>query len=85
MGVDVAADGGDGGDAGEFGEDRGVAYVAGVEDVVDAGEGGKEFWAKKAVGVGDDADEHARGLGHDARGLGEGGCGGPGSRGDRRR
>ena len=52
VGVDVAADGGDRGDAGQGDEDGGVAYVAGVEDVVDTGEGGEELGAEEAVGVG---------------------------------
>jgi len=41
VGIDVAADGGDGGDAAECGQNVGVAHVAGVEDVVDSGEGGE--------------------------------------------
>ena len=56
--VDVAADGGDGGDAGEGGQDFGVSYVAGVEDVVNAGQGGEELRAEEAMGVGEYADEH---------------------------
>jgi len=69
VGVDVAADRGDGGNAGEFGENGGVAYVAGVEDVIDAGEGGKEFGAEEAVGVGEDADEHLVALAETGAGV----------------
>ena len=37
-GVDVSADGSGGCDAAELGEDVGVAYVTGVQDVIDASE-----------------------------------------------
>lgn len=56
--IDVAANRHDGGDAAEFGEDFGVAYIAGVEDVGDTGEGWEKLRAEETVGVGDDADEH---------------------------
>jgi hypothetical protein len=85
VGVDVAADGGDGGDTGEVDEDGGIADVAGVKDVIDTGQGGKDFGAEEAVGVGEYADECGGGFRHIARGRRGGGCGGPGSRGGRRR
>lgn len=56
--VDVAANGGEGGDLAEGVEDGWVAYVAGVEDVVDAAEGHDGFGAEEAVGVGEDAYAH---------------------------
>ena len=51
MGVHVAADGGDGCDGGEGGDDLRIAYVASMEDVSDACEGGKDLWAEEAVSV----------------------------------
>ncbi len=60
--VDVAANRRDGSDPAEFGEDFRVANIACVEDVGDSCKGWEKLWTKQAVGVGDDADEHARGL-----------------------
>jgi hypothetical protein len=56
--VDIAADGGEQGDLTEAVEDARVVDIAGVEDVVDAGEFGDGFGAEEAVGVGDDANVH---------------------------
>jgi hypothetical protein len=56
--VDVAADGGDGSDLGEFIEDGDFSYVATVEDAVNAVEGGSDFGAEEAVGIGDDSEFH---------------------------
>ena len=56
--VDVAADGGDGGDGAQLVEDGRLADVAQVEYVVYAAEGGENFGAEEAVGVGEDADAH---------------------------
>ncbi len=55
LAVVVASDGGDGCDGGELGDDVVFADVAGVEDVVDALEEGRDAWVEVAVGVGDDA------------------------------
>ena len=57
------------------GEDVGVADVAGVEDVVDAGEGGEEFGAEEAVGVGEDADEDGWVVRHVLEAFAEAGAG----------
>lgn len=57
-GVDVATDGGDGRDLLKGAEDGDLADVAGVEDMVDAGEGGERLGTEEAVGVGEDADAH---------------------------
>ena len=62
LAVDVAADGGYGGDGSQLGEDGDFAYVAYVEDVVDAAEGGEDFRTEEAVGVGEDAEFHGFGL-----------------------
>jgi hypothetical protein len=52
VGVDVAADGGDWGDGAEGFENARVTDVAGVENVIDARYGWKDFGAEYAVGVG---------------------------------
>jgi len=56
------------GDLGQVGQDLGVADVAGVDDELDASQGGDGLGAQQAVGVGDNADEMFR---HGSRG-GEG-------------
>ena len=56
--VHVAADGGDGGDLAQILENGGLAHVAEVEDLLDAGEGGDDLWTEEAVGIADDADFH---------------------------
>ena len=55
--VYVAADAGYGGNVAECVEDRWVADVSCVEDVVDTSEGREGFGAEEAVGVGDDAEK----------------------------
>ena len=56
--VDVAVDGGDGGYFSEVVEDRWVADVASMQDVVDTLQGGEDLRAEEVVGVGDDAEAH---------------------------
>ena len=56
--VDVAADGGYWGDFAEVVEDGDFAYVAQVKNARDTGEGGEDFGAEEAVGVGEDGDFH---------------------------
>ena len=58
LGVDVAADGGDGSDFGELIEDGDFSYVANVKNAVDTFEGGSDFGAEEAVGIGDDSEFH---------------------------
>lgn len=58
LSVHVAADRGYRGDFFKCGEDFGVAYVAGVKDLVYSLESGLGFGAEQAVGVGDEAEEH---------------------------
>ena len=43
---------------GKLGRDGGLAHVAEVENAVDAFEGGSDFGAEEAVGIGDDAEDH---------------------------
>jgi hypothetical protein len=62
--IDVAADGGEGRDLAKALQDRGIADVAGVEDVADTGQGGEGFGAEEAVGIGEDADGEGGGPGH---------------------
>jgi hypothetical protein len=56
--VHVAADGGDGSDLAQILEDGSLAYVAEVEDALDAGESGDDFGTEETVGIADDADSH---------------------------
>jgi len=56
--VHVAADGDDGRDLGKFVEDGDFADIAEVKNAVDAAQRGRNFGAKEAVRVGDDAEEH---------------------------
>jgi hypothetical protein len=56
-GIVVAADGGEGGEAGKRFEDT-IADIARVEDVVTSGEGGEGIFTKKAVGIGDESEQH---------------------------
>ena len=58
LGVDVAADSGEGREIAEGCKDGRIAYIAGVQDVVNACQSGQSFGTQQAVGVGDDADEH---------------------------
>jgi len=56
--VDVAADRGYRRDLLELGENGGLAHVAEMKDAVDTCEGGSDFRAEEAVGVGDDSELH---------------------------
>jgi len=56
--VIVAQNGGDGGDEAEFEDEEGGADVAGVEDVIGAGENAFDPGIEVAVGIGDDANFH---------------------------
>lgn len=61
--VDVAANGGDRGDGAEGIKDGRVADITGVEDGVDAGDGGEDLGSEEAVGVGKDGEAHgSRGI-----------------------
>jgi hypothetical protein len=60
--IGVTADGGDGGDCFKLLEDGDLAYIAQMEDALDAFEGAENFRAEKAVGVADDADLHSSGA-----------------------
>ena len=57
--IHVAADGGDGSNAAERVEDFASANVARVEDVVGAAKSFDGFGAEQAVGIGNNAENHA--------------------------
>jgi len=57
-GIDVAANSSHWSDLAEAVEDARVVDIAGVQDMVDAGEFGDGFGTEEAVGVGDDANVH---------------------------